>query len=71
MAEAIIRDQKKIRPVCAFLNGEYGYKDVYLGVPVVLGSSGIEKIIEIKLNADEKAMLQKSKEAVDSLIKIL
>lgn len=71
MTEAIIKDQKKIRPVCAFLNGEYGYKDIYLGVPVVLGGKGIEKVLEIKLNADEKAMLQKSKEAVDSLIKVL
>ncbi len=71
MAEAILKDQRKIRPVCAFLNGEYGYKDVYLGVPVLLGTNGIEKIIEIKLNADEKAMLDKSKAAVDSLIKVL
>ncbi|MBN8555009.1 MAG: malate dehydrogenase [Deltaproteobacteria bacterium] len=71
MAEAIIKDQKKIRPVCSYLQGEYGFKDVYLGVPVLLGAKGIEKIIEIKLNDEEKAMLQKSKEAVDSLIKIL
>lgn len=71
MAEAILRDQKKIRPVCAYLNGEYGYSDVYLGVPVLLGAKGIEKIIEIKLNEDEKALLKKSKDAVSSLISIL
>lgn len=71
MAEAILKDQRKIRPVCAFLNGEYGYKDVYLGVPVLLGGRGIEKIIEIKLNDDEKRMLDKSKEAVVGLLKAL
>ncbi|MDB5037144.1 MAG: malate dehydrogenase [Bacteriovoracaceae bacterium] len=68
MAEAILRDQKKIRPVCTFLQGEYGYKDIYLGVPVVLGAKGIEKIIELKLNGDEKQLLEKSKEAVVGLI---
>jgi malate dehydrogenase len=71
MAEAILRDQKKIRPVCAFLSGEYGYKDVYLGVPVILGAKGIEKIVEIKLTAEEKQMLDKSKEAVMGLLKSL
>ncbi len=71
MAEAILKDQRKIRPVCAYLNGEYGYKDVYLGVPVILGGNGIEKVLEIKLSTDEKAMLDKSKEAVMSLIKVL
>jgi malate dehydrogenase len=71
MTEAILKDQRKIRPVCTYLQGEYGYNDVYLGVPVLLGAKGIEKVIEIKLNDEEKAMLQKSKEAVDSLIKIL
>jgi malate dehydrogenase len=71
MAEAIVKDQKKIRPVCSFLNGQYGYKDVYLGVPVVLGANGIEKIIELKLTADEKALLDKSKDAVVQLIKAI
>ncbi len=71
MAEAILKDQKKIRPVCAFLDGEFGFKDVYLGVPVLLGAKGIEKIIQIKLNADEQQLLAKSKEAVSSLIAIL
>jgi malate dehydrogenase len=71
MAEAILKDQKKIRPVCAYLQGEYGYQDVYLGVPVILGAKGIEKVIEIKLNADEKQLLNKSKEAVASLLTAL
>lgn len=71
MAEAILKDQRKVRPVCAYLNGEYGYSNVYLGVPVILGGKGIERIIEIKLNADEKQLLDKSKAAVDGLIKIL
>lgn len=71
MAEAILKDQRKVRPVCAFLNGEYGYKDVYLGVPVILGGKGIEKVLEIKLTEDEKKLLDKSKEAVVGLIKAL
>jgi malate dehydrogenase len=68
MAEAILKDQRKIRPVCAYLNGEFGYKDIYLGVPVILGGRGIEKIVEIKLTEDEKKLLDQSKAAVDSLL---
>ncbi|MGB0424729.1 MAG: malate dehydrogenase, partial [Flavobacteriales bacterium] len=60
MVEAIVRDQKRIFPVCAWLTGEYGLKDIYLGVPVKLGKNGIEKIIELQLNADEKALLEES-----------
>src|SRR3954470_6367671 len=64
MVEAIVRDQKRIFPVCALLNGEYGMKDIYLGVPVVLGKKGIERIIELKLNAEEKKLLDESAKAV-------
>ncbi len=71
MVEAIVRDQKRIFPVCAYLNGEYGMKDIYLGVPVKLGKNGIEEIIEIDLNAKEKALLDKSAEAVKSVMKVL
>src|SRR5690554_2385211 len=71
MVEAIVRDQKRIFPVCAWLNGEYGLKDIYLGVPVVLGKNGIEKIIELKLNDDEKALLNESAEAVKSVMDVL
>ncbi len=60
MVEAIIRDQKRVFPVCAMLNGEYGMKDIYLGVPVVLGKNGIEKIIEVKLDDQEKELLATS-----------
>jgi malate dehydrogenase len=71
MVEAIVRDQKRIFPVCAWLNGEYGMKDIYLGVPVVLGKNGIEKIIELQLNEDEKALLAESAEAVKSVMEVL
>ncbi|MEM9023803.1 MAG: malate dehydrogenase, partial [Bacteroidota bacterium] len=64
MVEAIVRDQKRIFPVCSWLQGEYGLSDIYLGVPVVLGKNGIERIIELDLNAEEKAMLNQSAEAV-------
>lgn len=71
MVEAIVRDQKRIFPVCAWLQGEYNMKDIYLGVPVVLGKNGIEKIIELDLNADEKALLEESANAVRSVMKVL
>lgn len=71
MAEAILKDQKKIRPVCAFLEGEYGYKGIYLGVPVLLGSKGIEKVIEIPLAENEKKLLENSYQAVRSLVDAL
>lgn len=68
MVEAIMRDQKRIFPVCAYLNGEYGMKDIYLGVPVKLGKDGIEEIIEIKLNKEEEKLLEASAKAVKSLM---
>ncbi len=71
MVEAIVRDQKRIFPVCAWLQGEYGLNDIYLGVPVVLGKNGIEKIIELDLNNDEKALLNESAEAVKGVMEVL
>ena len=71
MVEAIVRDQKRIFPVCAWLTGEYGMKDIYLGVPVVLGKNGIEKIIELQLNEDEKALLDESAKAVKDVMNVL
>lgn len=71
MVEAIVRDQKRVVPVCAMLNGEYGMKNIYLGVPVVLGKKGIEKIIEVKLNGDEKKLLEESSKAVKSVMTVL
>ena len=64
MAEAIVNDQKRILPCAAWLNGEYGMKDLFLGVPVKLGRKGMEKVIEVELTKDERAALEKSAEAV-------
>jgi len=71
MVEAIVRDQKRIFPVCAWLQGEYGFSDIYLGVPVVLGKNGIEKIIELHLNEAERASLADSAEAVKGVMDVL
>ena len=64
MAEAILKDQKRLVPVSAYLDGEYGLKDLFFGVPVILGVGGVEKIIPLKLSREEEAMLQKSAAAV-------
>jgi malate dehydrogenase len=64
MVEAIVNDQKRILPCSAWLQGEYGMKDVYLGVPIKIGRKGMEQIIEVSLTADEKAALEKSAQAV-------
>jgi malate dehydrogenase len=64
MAEAIVNDQKRILPCAAWLTGEYGMKDLFLGVPVKLGRRGMEKVIEVELTKDERAALEKSAEAV-------
>lgn len=71
MAEAIVRDQKRVFPVCAWLTGEYGINDLYLGVPVILGKDGIERIIELDLNDDEKALLAESEKAVRGVKDVL
>ena len=71
MVEAIMKDSKRIFPVCAYLSGEYGINDLYLGVPVVLGRNGIEKIIELKLNESEMALLNESADAVRSVCAVL
>jgi malate dehydrogenase len=71
MVEAIVRDQKRVVPVCAWLTGEYGLHNLYLGVPVVLGKNGIEKIIELKLNNQEMELLRKSAEAVREVCSVL
>lgn len=71
MVEAVVRDQKRIFPVCAWLQGEYGMKDIYLGVPVKLGKGGIEEIIELKLNDAEKALLEESAKAVKDVMGVL
>jgi len=71
MVEAIVKNQRRIVPVCAWLQGEYGLKDIYLGVPVVLGRNGIEKIIELKLDAEETKLLKSSATAVKEVMDVL
>ncbi|MCF8362539.1 MAG: malate dehydrogenase [Prolixibacteraceae bacterium] len=71
MVEAIVLDQKRIFPCCAYLEGEYGLNDIYLGVPVKLGQNGIEEIIEVNLNDDEKALLEGSAKSVKGVMNVL
>lgn len=71
MAESIVKDQRRIFPVCVQLDGEYGIKDCYLGVPAILGKNGIEKVIELDLNAEEKALLEASRVHVREVMEVL
>lgn len=71
MVEAVVRDQKRIFPTCAWLQGEYGLNDIYLGVPTKLGKNGIEEIIELQLNDDEKQLLYNSANAVKEVMEVL
>ena len=71
MVEAIAKDQKRVFPVCAKLEGEYGIDDCYLGVPVVLGKNGIERFIEVELNEEENALLQASRKHVREVMEVL
>jgi malate dehydrogenase len=71
LVEAIVRDQKKVFPCCVALDGEYGQKDLCIGVPAVIGRNGWEKIIELPLNAEEQAAFNKSADAVRSTNSIL
>jgi malate dehydrogenase len=70
MAESYLKDLKKQLPCAVYLNGEYGAKDIYAGVPVIIGTNGVEKIIEIDLTEDEKANFNKSIEAVKNLFDV-
>jgi malate dehydrogenase len=71
MVEAVAKDEKRIFPCCAWLTGQYGLKDIYLGVPVVLGKGGIERIIELQLNEEETALLQTSATHVKEVMSVL
>src|SRR5690606_11840830 len=71
MAEAILKDQKRVLPSIAYLEGEYGYEGIYLGVPTLLGAGGIEKIFELELTEDEKTALDQSADAVKDVMKAL
>lgn len=71
MAESILKDQRRVLPSIAYLEGEYGYNDIYLGVPTILGGNGIEEVIELDLTDDEKAALDQSAESVQSVLGVL
>jgi malate dehydrogenase len=71
MVEAIVKDQKRVVPVCIKLEGEYGIDDCYLGVPVVLGKNGVEKVIELQLNPEEKQLLEVSRGHVKEVMNVL
>jgi malate dehydrogenase len=68
MAESYLRDKKRVLPCAVWLNGEYGVKDLYVGVPVVIGAKGVERVVEIEFNGAERAMFEKSAEAVKGLV---
>ncbi|RYL94609.1 malate dehydrogenase [Sporolactobacillus sp. Y61] len=71
MAEAVLKDQRRILPAIALLDGEYGYSGLYLGVPVILGKNGIEKVIELDLTSDEKSALDRSADSVRNVLQIM
>lgn len=71
MAEAIICDQRRVFPVCAYLDGEYGYRDIYLGVPVVLGKRGVERVIELELDEEDKAFFETSQAKVRRALELM
>jgi malate dehydrogenase len=71
MAESILRDKKKVLPCAAYLEGEYGIQGLFVGVPVKLGARGIEQIYQVKLTAEEQAMLKKSASAVQELVDVM
>jgi malate dehydrogenase len=68
MAESYLKDKKRVIPCAAYLNGEYGIKDLYVGVPAIIGAKGVERIVEIQLNSAERAMFEKSAQAVATLV---
>ena len=68
MVESYLRDKKRVLPCAALLQGQYGVRDLYVGVPVVIGAGGVERIVEIQLNGAERSMFDKSAEAVASLV---
>ena len=68
MAESYLKDKKRVLPCAAYLNGEYGIKDLYVGVPVVIGCKGVERIVEIQLNGSERALFEKSAQSVATLV---
>jgi malate dehydrogenase len=70
MADAYLKDKKRLLPCAAYLSGQYGVNGIYVGVPVILGAGGVEKIVEIELNADEQMMFDHSVKSVKELVEI-
>jgi malate dehydrogenase len=68
MAESYLKDKKRVLPCAAYINGEYGVKDLYVGVPVVIGAKGVERVVEIELASAERDMFNKSAESVQTLV---
>ena len=68
MAESYLKDKKRVLPCAAHLSGQYGVKDMYVGVPIVIGAKGVERIVEVSFTGDEKAMFEKSVASVQGLV---
>jgi malate dehydrogenase len=68
MAEAYLKDQKRLLPCAAHVKGQYGLDGIYVGVPVIIGAGGVERVVEVKLDASEQVMLDKSIDAVKGLV---
>lgn len=71
MVEAVICDQRRVFTACAYLNVEYGYNDIYLGVPVILGKRGVERVIELELDPDDKSRFEESKKEVEKILNLI
>jgi malate dehydrogenase len=71
MAEAYLGDQKRLLPCAAYLQGQYGCRDLYLGVPVIIGKGGVERIIEVELDEEERGMLKKSVDSVQKVVDVV
>ena len=71
MVEAVICDQRRVFPACAYLKGEYGCKDIYLGVPVIIGKHGIERVIELELDPDDKERFEHSHQTVRASLSLI
>lgn len=71
MVEAVICDQRRVFTVCAYLNGEYGYKDIYLGVPVILGKNGVERVIVLELDDEDKRRFDMSQKEVQTTLELV
>jgi malate dehydrogenase len=71
MVESILRDKKRVIPCAIYTQGEYGYQDLFIGLPVVLGRNGVKKVIDMELNESERSMLDHSANAVRSVVEVL